>query len=504
MENKLAIIGIDSLDPNLLLNYKKDLPNFSKLMDSSHTFLSKPVFPADTIPCWASIYTGLNPANHGLLYIYDIFDPNLSDLKKLNIDLIKGRAFWDFVGMEGYKTTILFPQLMYPPWKVNGIMISKSNFDVRLDWMKTESEVKYSPEDAQKDYDIPKKIKNLWGGFPGEKNLYNWAELGKTILKQDEDLAMNIYQKSKWDLFFVYFNILDLIQHRTWRYSDINDPTYPGNTKMQKIILDYYILFDALIGRFMDSNPDLSFMILSDHGHKMRPIKTININEYLRKLGYVVIKGKNKKILNNIRKISLNVLNKLNIEHIAIKIVTLSPKITQLSKSAYSSSGYVEADQSIATLSHFAGIKSYSYGGIEINRDLISDQEYDKVRHQLIDELIKLNETSEEPIIRCVKKREEVYEGKYIDRIFPDLVFDLETEYCVGWDLFTDLLGKSYDHNVASGGHANRAVLLTKNINRDISDRNISLIDVAPSILDHYGINSRKIEFDGKSIFKSN
>lgn len=502
MENKLAIIGIDSLDPNLLLSYKKHLPNFSKLMDGSKTFSSKPVFPVDTIPCWASIYTGLNPANHGLLYVYDIFDPNLSDLKKLNIDLIKGRAFWDYVGLEGYKTAILFPQLMYPPWKVNGIMISKSNFDVRLDWMKTESEVRFSPADVQIDYDIPNKIENLWGGFPGENNLYQWAELGKNILKQDEDLAINIYLKSKWDMFFVYFNILDLIQHRTWRYSDINDPTYPGKTKLQKIILDYYILFDAIIGRFIDLNPDLSFMVLSDHGHKMRPMKTININEYLRKLGYLVIKGKNKRLLNNIRKLSLMVLNKLNIEHMAIKIVTMSPKITKLSKSAYSSSGYVNSDRSIATLSHFAGIKSYSYGGLEINRELISDKEYDKVRHEIIEELIKLNDISEEPLIGWVKKREDVYEGKYNEMIFPDVVFNLEKGYCVGWDLFTDLLGKSYDHNVASGGHANRAVLLTNNINRDISAREISLIDVAPSILDYYGINPGKIEFDGKTIFK--
>lgn len=100
------------------------------------------------------------------------------------------------------------------------------------------------------------------------------------------------------------------------------------------------------------------------------------------------------------------------------------------------------------------------------------------------------------------EKREDVYEGKYNEMIFPDVVFNLEKGYCVGWDLFTDLLGKSYDHNVASGGHANRAVLLTNNINRDISAREISLIDVAPSILDYYGINPGKIEFDGKTIFK--
>ena len=56
---KTLILGIDSLDPYVLLKHKAVLPNFARLMHESPTLLSKSVFPVDTIPAWASINTGL-------------------------------------------------------------------------------------------------------------------------------------------------------------------------------------------------------------------------------------------------------------------------------------------------------------------------------------------------------------------------------------------------------------------------------------------------------------
>ncbi|MGZ4849572.1 MAG: alkaline phosphatase family protein, partial [Halobacteriota archaeon] len=82
---KTIVLGIDSLDPYVLTEYKAALPNFARLMDESPTLFSTSVFPVDTIPAWASINTGLRPGNHGLLYVYDIFDPKMGDLQKLSI-----------------------------------------------------------------------------------------------------------------------------------------------------------------------------------------------------------------------------------------------------------------------------------------------------------------------------------------------------------------------------------------------------------------------------------
>ena len=171
----MAIIGIDSLDPHLILKHRARLPNLSQLIDESPTFIARSVWPVDTIPAWVSIYTGLRPSNHGLLYVYDVFDQSLSDLAKLDITPIKGRTFWDYAGQEGCRTVIIAPTLMYPAWKLNGIMVSKSPFETRVDWLRTTRAVSVCPEAIQEKYAIPKELPDLWGGFPGIKHLKEWA-----------------------------------------------------------------------------------------------------------------------------------------------------------------------------------------------------------------------------------------------------------------------------------------------------------------------------------------
>ena len=500
MENKLAIIGIDSLDPYVILKYRKELPNFSKLIAGSPTFISKSVFPVDTIPAWASIYTGLHPGNHGFLYTYDIFDPNLSDLGKLDISRIKGRTFWDYAGQEGFRMAVVYPMLMYPTWEVNGIMVSKSPFDRRIDWIRTEIDIDVYPKLIKEKHKIPDKFMGLWGGFPGIKYLKEWAELGKEGLEKEKNIGLELYKNEKWDLFFIYFSILDIIQHRLWRFFDENDPTYCKN-HLSKMILDYYKIFDGIVEEFIEIYPDVSLILMSDHGHRSRPYTTVNINEYLRRNGNLIPKGKNRKVMSGIRKTILEVANKLNIEHWLIKLVVKSERLTKVSKSVYSSAGSIDRSKSIAYLSNFAGIKSYPHGGIEINRDLVSDVEYEKVRKELIKSLPELKTPNGEPLMKWVKRREEFYPGEFTEEIYPDIVFELKEEYGVGWELYSDLFGKAYDHKVASGGHAKNAVFLLKNVNKRVHKTEITLMDIAPTVLDLLGIMD-DFEFDGRSIFR--
>lgn len=500
MKKKIAIVGIDSLDPYILLKYRNKLPNFSNIIKNSPTLFSESIFPTDTIPAWGSIYTGLKPENHGMMYIYDIFDPNLSDLKKIDINRIKGKTFWDYSSLEGYKSAIIYPMLMYPPWEINGLMISKSPFDNRINWLETEIDIDTFPKNIKNEFDIPNKLKSLWGGFPGRKNLELWSEIGKNVIKKEKEIGMKIFEGHDWDLFYIYFSLLDIIQHRFWRFFEEKDPTYPGKTNLNEVIIEYYKIFDDFIGEIIEKRPDISLMVISDHGHKIRPMKTFNINEYLRGKGYLISKSKNRALMNLVRESVLKTANKLNIEHFLIKIVVKNSKLTKMSKSVYSSSGSIDKSISLASLSNFAGIKSYSYGGIEINDNLLTNKEYKNVSNDIINDLLKLKTPDKnEKLFNFVKTREELLNGEFTENIFPNIVFELKNDYCVGWDLHSDLFGNAYDHKVASGGHSKDAVILINNFNYEIQDRKISLIDIAPSILEHLEIDWRSLNLDGRS-----
>ena len=64
------------------------------------------------------------------------------------------------------------------------------------------------------------------------------------------------------------------------------------------------------------------------------------------------------------------------------------------------------------------------------------------------------------------------------------------------------MLRSETDNPVASGGHAPDAVLLMSDIDRDVARADISLMDVAPTIVDLLGMDSGRFEFDGASIFE--
>lgn len=498
----MAIIGIDSLDPHLIVKHRERLPNLSQLIDESPTFIARSVWPVDTIPAWVSIYTGLRPSNHGLLYVYDVFDQGLSDLAKLDVTPIKGRTFWDYASQAGCRTVIIAPTLMYPAWKLNGIMVSKSPFETRVDWLSTSRAVSVYPEAIKDQYAIPNELLDLWGGFPGTKRLKEWATLGNTALETEKDLGLKLFKGEEWDVFFIFFSVLDLIQHRLWRFFDENDPTYPGKNSCSDIITDYYVSFDALIGEFMRARPQATFIVMSDHGHHMRPTKTINVNEYLRRHGFLVQQGKNTRLRDELRRLTLEAANKLNIEPTLIKLLARSKKMTQVGKSVYSSSGSIDREKSTAFLSTFAGIKSYSHGGIEINRELVSDTERSKITRELRKLFLELKTPQGDNAVACFKQREELQHGDHSEEIYPDLLFELESDFGVGWDLHSDLFGKAYDHNVASGGHFKVATFLITGTTKEAARNEISIVDTAPTILDLLGLNWREFRFDGRSIFR--
>jgi len=502
MEKRLLIIGIDSLDPEVILQERHQLPVLSRLIDASLTYRASSVFPADTIPAWVSIYTGLLPANHGISYAFDLFDPDRKGLAGIDSSRIRGSTFWDITGTAGLRSVIVQPMLVYPGWPIKGVMVCRSPMDRRLNWIETESDITTHPKDTTERYAIPLRFRGIWGGYPGRLNLGRWVHHGLEILEEEKRMGLTLLREESWDLFFIYLSILDIIQHRLWRFHDTGDPTYPGETEMAPVIKGYYRAMDALIGEFLRSAPDAGVIVMSDHGHGRRPVKTVNVNEILRRNGYLSSNHLTEKLAAKVRNAVLAVIDHLGGEEILIRVSAAFSPIARFGGSLYSGDPAIPPG-SRACLSRFAGIKSYPHGGIEIRREGISDQEYEKVRGAIITSLESLSTPNGEPLFDFIGRREDVAPGSYSDEIYPDILFRLRDGWGVGWDLHSDIFGRAHDHRVASGGHTAHGVLLVHNLNRDIRRKTLSITDLSPTILDYFGIPRQDLNLDGKSIFGS-
>ena len=200
--NKLLILGIDGLDRILLSKFKDYLPNFSKIEKGCSPIDLSSVFPPDTMPAWISIFTGLNPAKHGII---NFMDPSTKDKKVIfsNVDnsTFRGRTFWDIAGKMGKKVCIVLPYAIYPAYPVNGSMVCRS-----LDVVSEDFPVQTYPKSIFEKYDLSSMNLNLFHGFPSKNNYNEFINSCKKRTMDETKLGLQLLRNQDWDLFFIYLS----------------------------------------------------------------------------------------------------------------------------------------------------------------------------------------------------------------------------------------------------------------------------------------------------------
>ena len=454
--SKIAILGIDGLDPFLVHEWRDILPNISKLYKDISEIKSESTFPPDSICAWTSIYTGENPAEHGLLESIDyLSNKKLTENEDRSV-VFRGKTFWDIAGRNGKTVCVINPFLAYPAWEVNGIMISGPVFEG--------GEIKACPESILSEYNIP-----LIGGivdFPDEKNLGKFLMDTKISTEELAEVSLKIYKDKQPDLFFVAFLTLDRIKHFVWRFTDKDDIYYPGETEHKDAIKDFYVLFDKIVGEFKaELADDTCLMIISDHGHRRRCSKCLNLNEILRKSGYITVsagglKGFGKSLVERAKIFTIAALSRCGLQDWIYKLAKFIPNRKALKKSTY----LFNKESSAVSLSNLCGTNPF--GGIDIKAE--TKEEYEELRDRVMNELWGLNKTLGRDVFKWIKRREGLCKGKHENKI-PDIIFELDDDYGVGMDFYTSPVTPNYTHKKISGGHKFESVLLTDSDNAKIN-----------------------------------
>lgn len=481
--SKVLVIGVDGMDSIQLSELEEHLPNFKRLKEESPDVKLTSVFPPDSIPAWGSIYTGLNPAEHGIV---NFIDPNSEETRIVFKELHKyyrGRTFWDFASENGKMVCVLLPYSIYPPWEVNGVMVCRT-----LEIVGGDFPLKAYPEKIYDEFKLSDFNVNMFHGFPSKRNLGKFVDACKKRTIGEAKLGLRFLNNYDADLYFIYFSALDAIQHTFWNYYDEEHPDYPGENKYQTVIKDFYILFDEILGKFLTAvDNDTTTIVLSDHGHGMRPVNLVNVNEILRRKGLLSSNIKNKKIKNpfqqkeKIKRVLANLIGIVGVGNFTLKLVEIFPIL----KRTLSTPNYINWEETVAYVSAIAGIKSYSEGGIVLNKN-VKDLDYEPVREVILRELSEITDsTTGENLMKWICKREDLYSGKHINK-YPDIVFELKEGFGVGWDIHESIIGKSGMSRFQSGSHKRYSpVFLVSNLRDDKSiKKDMTLMDVGPMVLE--------------------
>jgi len=421
MENKVFVIGLDGATFELIKPWAEEgsLPNLSRLMSEGvYGDLTSTIHPLSP-QAWSSFMTGKNPGKHGI-YGFVKRKPGSYDMQYTNAVNCDGATLWGLVGEAGGKVGIIDVPFTYPPEKVNGFMITG------MEAMWDESSFIY-PVELKPDIERQLGDYRWYPQKPTIKEMDRYVSDMFSVIDYRARMTRYLMDNRQWNLFVTVLLATDRVQHTLWRHMDKTHVQHnPKEAELYgDVILHIYQRIDKVIGELVARLDDTTtVVIMSDHGSG--PYKhVLNMSKWLNMHGLLAFKGGEtqgrEKVSRRFIKDSYFLLKKRLPNKLKKHLAVLTPGLKHKWASQVMFSGIDWSN----TRAYAVG----NYGNIYINlkgREPMGivnpGDEYEALRDEIIEKLKELRDPdSGEKIFDRVYKREELYDGPYLEDA-PDLI----------------------------------------------------------------------------------
>lgn len=444
MKNKTILMVLDGLDFSYIVKNIESFTLFKEWYEKGQLHALESVVPADSIPSWITIYTGMNPAEHGVLETIDYLN------KKQQIQgqsaVIKGKSFWDKIGSKGKRVFIFNPFIASPAWDVNGVMVCRSTLEEKNELTTNRPDI------------VDLSVLDLGGTLknnPTMKELPHFLEETWKMTDSQFDNFHKYFKGGNFDLGFLGVTTPDRLQHITWKYTDPEDRCFPKNNSFQNVIKEGYKYFEKQVQKMVDLySEEYNIIVISDHGHGRRCQKVFYINQWLIQNGFIKNKSKKKRAVEYAKNATLTFLARI---HCVQKGSNFFKKFKFAHK--VKNAEHVFKNKGTIYAPNFDGVNPF--GGIAVKRSgFDSDEEYEAKRQEIIDKLLQVKHNGK-PIMLWVKRREDIYNGVKVEN-YPEIVYRMDNDYGVDRGIYGKrIFGISPFHEIISGGHRFEGVIMS-------------------------------------------
>jgi predicted AlkP superfamily phosphohydrolase/phosphomutase len=249
------------------------------------------------------------------------------------------------------------------------------------------------------------------------------------MVKTRTATAKYLIEKKDWDLFMVVYTATDKVQHHFWKYIDPTRPESRSTEPHKDAILNVYEEIDRGLGELLQVAGDASVIVMSDHGAGPSSRRTMYINRWLHKEGFLFfaddtgIPGHLGRLKYALLEKSSNRIKRLFPRRAKEILLRLFPRLRDRVDSVLSLSG-IDWSRTVA-------YSRENHPAIFINRvgreprGIVSfGQQYEDVKKQIIDKLQQLTcpETGR-PIVGRTFAFDELFRGPEAEKA-PDIVFE--------------------------------------------------------------------------------
>ena len=486
---KVMIFGLDGATFDLMLPFieKGDMPNLAYILEKGAWGELESTYPPMTAAAWPSFMTGENPGKHGILQFIPGDSGQALDgyqQKAATTETFSGRTFFDVMRIHGKRAAAITIPVTYPPWDINGIMISG-----------------FPSPDNNKIYSISKDISisineplNFEAGYyktTGEEQIL------EDCLYRDKlrsKLTIDLLQRYEFDCFSVVFGGIDRACHDFWKY---HESEYPGinvdmRLKYKDAIYRNYKLADKEIGKYLDCFGDkATLFVISDHGSGRTPFYSFNINVWLKKKKFLSL---------NYGKALFREMAKKSFKSVSATLTPKNKKSTIFFQGIRKNAANINVlGSKITSVFDWEKTKAFYYplmypvDGIMINQkgrqsngSVNPGKEKKNIVDKIIKELIELKDNNTGGnIVSNALPREEIYSGPFIEN-FPDIIYTLNKKYLGENSIFGPIINNVPKFRLLrrSGLHTMHGIFIA--FGQKIKPMRIKgarIIDVAPTIL---------------------
>jgi len=466
---KLLVIGLDCATPQFVFDeWRRDLPNLDRLMSEGIYGELRSTIPPVTVPAWASMLSSKDPGQLGLYGFRNRRSHSYEGLYFANAAHVSERMVWNTLEDAGLTSIMIGVPQTFPPKPVKGIMVASFLTPDKS------AEFTYPPMvkeelDRIADGDYIIDVKDF------RTNDKDWL-LDQIYLMTRRRLKVvkHFLRREPWDFSMFVEMGIDRIHHGFWRYQDKGHRLYQEGSPYENAIKEYYRYVDGELGDLLKGlDPDTAVMIVSDHGAK-RMDGAICINDWLIGKGYLTLKTS------------------------VDRQTTLSVDMIDWEKTrVWGEGGYYSRV--------FLNVQGREPQGV------IPQGEYEAFRDHLKEELESLGDEEGRPIGTRVFRPEDVYRS--VRNIPPDLIVYFGDLNWRGAGTIGN--GKIHIHENDTGpddaNHAEDGILMLKADRARLAEaglspgqkvKGLSLYDVAPTILDLFGI-AIPSDMIGRSILRA-
>ncbi len=265
---KIFVISLDGatfdvINPLVRQGY---LPNIEARLCSGVSAELESVVPPVTAPAWTSFMTGKHPSKHGI-FDFARFSPADCSWAINNARNIHSATLWQILSEKGKKVVVLNLPYTYPPYQVNGVLVSG--------WDAPFTEAAFSfPASVSSDIlrMFPDYKSNLWVSefrpLHSDAQFAEFTDKLKAGFEQQTKIALNMLVKESWDVFMVHFQQTDWIQHKLWTYIEQGCKDPKDHSPKIEATRNCYRRFDELVGLLLQEVEPFrpTTILLSDHG----------------------------------------------------------------------------------------------------------------------------------------------------------------------------------------------------------------------------------------------